>query len=54
MENDEIKLVCINYKKSDSANKVKHKLLKKLGKAVDNKQIAGVKNMHGVNTESVL
>ena len=54
MENSGIKLVCINYKKSDSGNKVKQKLLKKLGKAVDNKQTAGVKNVHGIKTESVL
>lgn len=54
MENDGIKLVCINYKKSDNGNKVKQKLLKKLGKAVNNKQIAGVKNVHGVKTESVI
>lgn len=54
MENNGIKLVCVNYKKSDSGNKVKQRLLKKLGKAVDNKQIAGVKNVHGVKTESVL
>lgn len=54
MENGGIKLVCINYKKSDGGNKVKQKLLKKLGKAVDNKQISGVKNVHGIKTESVL
>ena len=54
MENNGIRLVCINYKKSDSGNKVKQKLLKKLAKAVDNKQIAGIKNVHGVKTESVL
>ena len=54
MENSGIKLVCINYKKCDSGNKVKQKLVKKVGKAVDNKQIAGVKNVQGVKTESVL
>ena len=54
MENNGVKLVCINYKKSDSANKVKQKLLRKLGKIADNKQIAGVRNVHEVKTESVL
>ena len=54
MENGGIKLVHVNYKKSDSGNKVKQKLLKKLGKALDNKHAPGVKNVHGVKTESVL
>lgn len=54
MENNEIKLVYINYKKSDSGNKVKQKLLKKLEKAVDNKQTPGIKHVHGVKTDSVL
>ena len=53
MENNGVKLVCINYKKSDSGNKVKQKLLRKLGKTADNKQIAGVRSVHGVKTESV-
>ena len=54
MEGNEIKVVCINYKKSHGGNKVKQKLQKKLGKALDNKQISGVKNVHGIKTESVL
>jgi len=55
MENNDIKLVCVNYKKSDSGNKVKQKLLKKLEKAVEiNRQTPGVKHVHGVKTDSVL
>ena len=54
MDSKSIKLVCINYKKSDSGNKVKQKLVKKLGKALDNKQKGGVKEVPGVKTESVL
>ena len=54
MESNEIKVVCINYKRTHGGNKVKQKLLKKLGKALDNKQTTGIKNVPGVKTESVL
>jgi len=53
MESSGVKVVCVKYKKSDSGDKVKQRLLKKLKKAENSEKVTGVQLVPGVKADSV-